>query len=85
MSNTPWYMRSTDTTDKECGSESRQYRFIKSIAEGASEEDDAMVAHLEAAEERGVELNPATRMAMGYATNARKAADKLSTMVDPGH
>ncbi|MFG2789937.1 hypothetical protein [Streptomyces sp. NPDC048419] len=61
-----------DTNDPE-----RKRKHLESIASTASAEDDAMVSHLKAAEARGVEIDPSTRMAMGYATVARKAAAQL--------
>ncbi|MFE4417693.1 hypothetical protein [Streptomyces sp. NPDC056817] len=75
---TPWYQRSTDATSIDRGSPERNRAHLESLAEMASEAADAEAAHLRAAEDRGVEINPSARMAMGYAANARKAADALS-------
>lgn len=74
---TPWYMNSTDTTNVDKGSPERNRLRTESIASMASEESDAILAHLRAAEARGVQLSTAQRMAMGYAANARNAANQL--------
>ncbi|MEW9519340.1 hypothetical protein [Streptomyces tubercidicus] len=75
--NTPWYMGTTDTTSTDKGSPERNRQHIESIAAGASDEADAVAAHLRSAEAKGVDINPSQRMAMGYASNARKAATQL--------
>ncbi|MEU1510907.1 hypothetical protein ABZ490_01930 [Streptomyces sp. NPDC005811] len=77
MTETPWYMRTTDTTGTDKGSPERNRQHIESIAASASEEDDAVVSHLRNAEAQGVAISASQRMAMGYATNARKAANQL--------
>ncbi|MER6517212.1 hypothetical protein ABT246_10110 [Streptomyces sp. NPDC001553] len=77
MTDRPWWMNSTDTTTVDKGSPERNEKHVRSIAETASEEADAMVSHLTAAEAKGVVLSAATRMAMGYAKNARAAANQL--------
>jgi hypothetical protein len=77
MTETPWYMRTTDTTSVDKGSPERNRRHVESIASTASEEADAISTHLRAAEGKGVELSPAQRMAMGYAANSRHAANQL--------
>ncbi|KUL66094.1 hypothetical protein ADL28_04425 [Streptomyces violaceusniger] len=77
MTDTPWYMRTTDTTSVDKGTPERNEKHVRSIANTASEEADAEVAHLTAADAKGVELSPTTRMAMGFAKNARKAATQL--------
>ncbi|WP_327702207.1 hypothetical protein OG530_10240 [Streptomyces decoyicus] len=77
MTETPWYMQTTDTTATDKGNPERNRQHIESIAAGASEEADAVAAHLRSAEARGVDIKPDQRMAMGYATNARKAATQL--------
>ncbi|MEU9002735.1 hypothetical protein [Streptomyces sp. NPDC048551] len=74
MTDRPWYM---NTTIAEKGSPERNEKHLRSIAEAASEEADAMVSHLRAAEARGVELSPTDRMSIGYTTNARHAANQL--------
>ncbi|MFF7389172.1 hypothetical protein ACFZAE_12115 [Streptomyces scabiei] len=78
--NTPWYMvaDATDTTSEDKGSPERNRQHIESIAAGASEEADAVAAHLRTAEAQGVAISPSQRMAMGYAANARKAATQLN-------
>ncbi|MFE9217072.1 hypothetical protein ACFYN3_12130 [Streptomyces lavendulae] len=70
-------MNSTDTTNIDKGSPERNRRRLESIADMASEESDAIFAHLRAAEAKGVQLSAAQRMAMGYAANARNAANQL--------
>ncbi|MFJ8720956.1 hypothetical protein [Streptomyces sp. NPDC093269] len=77
MTEAPWYTRSTDSTSVDKGSPERHRAYVESLAELASEEADAEVAHLRASEAKGVEISPSMRMAMGYATNARKAADQI--------
>ncbi|THA90180.1 hypothetical protein E6R61_20990 [Streptomyces sp. LRa12] len=77
MTNTPWYMRSIEPGATDHGDPERKRRHLESLASTASAEDDAMVSHLKAAEARGVEIDASTRMAMGYATVARKAAAQL--------
>jgi hypothetical protein len=77
MSETPWYMGTTDTTSTDKGSPERNRQHIESIAAGASEEADVVAAHLRNAEAQGVAISPGQRMAMGYAANARKAATQL--------
>ncbi|MFC9225817.1 hypothetical protein ACFT8W_34680 [Streptomyces hygroscopicus] len=77
MTNTPWYMRSTDTSTHDKGSPERNRQHVESIAAMASEEADAVSAHLRNAEARGVDIPAESRMAMGYAANARKAAALL--------
>lgn len=59
------------------GSPERNRQHVESIAAGASEEADAVAAHLRTAEAQGVAISPSQRMAMGYAVNARKAATQL--------
>lgn len=75
--NTPWYLRTTDTTSTDKGSPERNRKHVQSIAETASAEADAMVTHLRNAEAQGVAIPADLRMSMGYATNARKAAAQL--------
>jgi hypothetical protein len=70
-------MGTTDTTSTDKGSPERNRQHIESIAAGASDEADAVAAHLRNAEAKGVDINPSQRMAMGYAANARKAATQL--------
>ncbi|MEV7579817.1 hypothetical protein [Streptomyces erythrochromogenes] len=77
MTDRPWYMNTTDTTTVDKGSPERNDKHIRSIAETASEEADAIAAHLRAAEAKGVEISPADRMSIGYAANARHAANQL--------
>ncbi|MGW2038606.1 hypothetical protein [Streptomyces virginiae] len=77
MADRPWYMNSTDTTNVDKGSPERNRRHLESIAETASEEADAVSAHLRAAEAKGIQLSATQRMAMGYASNARDAANQL--------
>jgi hypothetical protein len=77
MTETPWYMGTTDTTSTDKGSPERNRQHVESIAVGASEEADAVAAHLRSAEAKGVVITPGQRMAMGYAANARKAATQL--------
>lgn len=77
MTETPWYMGTTDTTSTEKGSPERNRQHIESIAAGASEEADAVAAHLRNAEAQGVTISPELRMQMGYAANARKAVTQL--------
>ncbi|MFZ3597610.1 hypothetical protein [Streptomyces sp. BH104] len=76
MNETPWYMRTIEP-GVEDGSPERTRRTLESLASTASAEADATVAHLKNAEAQGVEINPSTRMAMGYANVARKAAAQL--------
>ncbi|MFC4611736.1 hypothetical protein ACFO9E_28750 [Streptomyces maoxianensis] len=76
--NTPWYMTSNDPSTTDKGSQERQETYLRSIAEGASEEADAATAHLRELESKGVQIPASVRMAMGYSQNARKAADKLN-------
>ncbi|MFE9136198.1 hypothetical protein [Streptomyces sp. NPDC007355] len=75
--NTPWYMNSTDATTVDKGSPERNQRHVESIASTASEEADAVANHLRSAEAKGVEVPATERMAMGYAANARHAANQL--------
>ncbi|WP_326811940.1 hypothetical protein OIE62_11585 [Streptomyces scopuliridis] len=77
MNESPWYMRTVDPGDITKGSPEAKRKHLESIAATASAEDDAMVARLKAVEARGVEISATTRMAMGYATVARKAAAQL--------
>ncbi|MFJ8929097.1 hypothetical protein ACIRLA_21215 [Streptomyces sp. NPDC102364] len=77
MTETPWYMRTVDPSAIETSDPERKRKHLESIASTASAKDDAMVSHLKAAEARGVEIDASTRMAMGYATVARKAAAQL--------
>lgn len=77
MADRPWYMNSTDATSVDKGSPERNRRHLESIAETASEEADTVSAHLRAAEAKGVQLSVTQRMAMGYASNAREAANQL--------
>ncbi|MEE1754845.1 hypothetical protein [Streptomyces sp. SP18CS02] len=70
-------MSTTDTTSTDKGSPERNRKHVESIAAGASEEADAVAAHLRTAEAQGVDINPSQRMSMGYAANARKAATQL--------
>ncbi|WP_217177475.1 hypothetical protein [Streptomyces sp. AC495_CC817] len=77
MTETPWYMRPADPGALDTNDPERKRKHLESIASSASAEGDAMVSHLKAAEARGVEIDPSTRMAMGYATVARKAAAQL--------
>jgi len=77
MTETPWYMRTIDPGAIDTNDPERKRKHLESIASSASAEGDAMVSHLKAAEARGVEIDPSTRMAMGYATVARKAAAQL--------
>jgi cytoskeletal protein RodZ len=79
MTDKPWYMRTTDTTNVDKGSPERNEKHLRSLAGTASEEADAVAAHLRAAEAKGVELNTVQRMAMGYTANARNAATQLGT------
>ncbi|MFE3382537.1 hypothetical protein [Streptomyces anulatus] len=76
MNDTPWYMRTVEP-GAEGGSPESTRRTIESLASTASAEADAVVAHLKTAEAQGVAINPDQRMAMGYATVARKAAAQL--------
>ncbi|MEU3995576.1 hypothetical protein AB0E76_07085 [Streptomyces fungicidicus] len=76
MNDTPWYMRTVEP-GTEGGSPESTRRTIESLASTASAEADAQVAHLKNLEAQGVEINPSTRMAMGYANVARKAAAQL--------
>lgn len=76
MNETPWYMRTVEP-GAEGGSPESTRRTLESLASTASAEADAQVAHLKNAEAQGVEINPSTRMAMGYANVARKAAAQL--------
>lgn len=78
MQETPWYMSTTDTTATDKGSPERNRQHVESIAAGASEEADAVAAHLRNAEAQGVTITPEQRMSMGYAVNARKAATQLN-------
>ncbi|KMS91730.1 hypothetical protein ACZ91_08805 [Streptomyces regensis] len=77
MNETPWYMRTIDPGAIDTNDPERKRKHLESIASSASAEGDAMVSHLKAAEAHGVEIDPSTRMAMGYATVARKAAAQL--------
>ncbi|MFJ9160035.1 hypothetical protein ACIRPS_24910 [Streptomyces griseoviridis] len=85
MTDTPWYMRSVEPDALETNDPERKRRQLKSLADTASAETDAMVSHLKAAEACGVEIDPATRMAMGYATVARKAAAQLGDSSKTGN
>ncbi|MFE9381109.1 hypothetical protein [Streptomyces sp. NPDC006855] len=76
MNDTPWYMRTVEP-GAEGGSPESTRRAIESLASTASESADAVVAHLKVAEVKGFEISPDQRMAMGYATVARKAAAQL--------
>lgn len=71
----PWYMRENQIVEKR--DPERMRRHLESLASVASEESDAEVAHLRAAEARGVQLSPTTRLSMGYSQVARAAADRL--------
>ncbi|GAA3306922.1 hypothetical protein [Streptomyces cinereospinus] len=77
MTETPWYIRPADPGAIDTNDPERKRKHLESIASSASAEADAMVSHLKAAEARGIEIDPSTRMAMGYATSARKAAAQL--------
>ncbi|GLV74982.1 hypothetical protein [Streptomyces milbemycinicus] len=83
MTETPWYMRTIDPGATDHGDPERKRRHLESIASTASAESDAMVAHIKDAEARGIEVDPTTRMAMGYATVARKAAAQLGDSSKP--
>ncbi|MEV6684889.1 hypothetical protein AB0N28_06060 [Streptomyces sp. NPDC051130] len=72
---TPWYLRKNQIVEKR--DPERMRRHLESMASTASEEADAELAHLRAAEAKGVELNPSQRMAMGYSQIARHAANQL--------
>ncbi|MEU6391060.1 hypothetical protein [Streptomyces sp. NPDC046939] len=76
MNDTPWYMRTVEPGDEGASVDGQRW-MIESLASTASESDDAVVAHLKNAEAKGFEINPDQRMAMGYATVARKAAAQL--------
>ncbi|MFE5624227.1 hypothetical protein ACFQ8S_19350 [Streptomyces virginiae] len=75
MTDTPWYMRKNQIVEKR--DPERMRRHLESLASVANEESDAELAHLRAAEEKGVELSPSQRMSMGYMQIAREAADQL--------
>ncbi|GHJ27127.1 hypothetical protein TPA0910_15600 [Streptomyces hygroscopicus subsp. sporocinereus] len=77
MADAPWYMQSTDTSAHDKGSPERNRQHIESLAAMASDEADAVSAHLRNAEARGVDIPAESRMAMGFAVNARKAAALL--------
>lgn len=72
MTDTPWYMRKNQIVEKR--DPERMRRHLESLASVASEEE---LAHLRAAEAKGVQLSPAQRMTMGYSQIARSAADQL--------
>ncbi|MFJ2568570.1 hypothetical protein ACIO02_37615 [Streptomyces sp. NPDC087568] len=73
-------MNTTDATSVDKGSPERNRAHLESLAEMASEEADAVAAHVRNAEARGVQIDPGTRMAMGFAANARKAAAQLDAL-----
>ncbi|MFI0204299.1 MULTISPECIES: hypothetical protein [Streptomyces] len=75
MTDTPWYMRKNQIVEKR--DPERMRRHLESLASTASEETDAELAHLRAAEAKGVELSPSQRMSMGYLQIARSAANQL--------
>ncbi|WP_405544230.1 hypothetical protein OG590_17385 [Streptomyces goshikiensis] len=75
MIDTPWYMRKNKIVEK--SDPERMRRHLESLASVASEETDAELAHLRAAEAKGIELSPSQRMSMGYLQIARSAADQL--------
>ncbi|MEU2605936.1 hypothetical protein [Streptomyces albus] len=74
MTDTPWYMRSTDSANMRVGNAEANRLRLERIAATASAEADAEAAHLRNAEARGVEIPASMRMAMGFAANSRKAA-----------
>ncbi|MFI1332118.1 hypothetical protein ACH4U7_18630 [Streptomyces sp. NPDC020845] len=78
--NTPWYMRSTDTTCTDKGSPERNRRHLESLAELASEEADSVASHLRSLEAKGVAIPAESRISMGYSANARKAAAQLDAL-----
>ncbi|MGW6938796.1 hypothetical protein ACWGF3_07265 [Streptomyces xanthophaeus] len=75
MTDRPWYMRGNPIIEKHDPEQMR--RHLESLASMASEETDTELAHLRAAEAKGVELSPSQRMSMGYLQIARSAADQL--------
>jgi len=76
----PWYMRDTDGLDAVRGNPERTRRHLESMARLASAEADAHAAHLRNLEAQGVAIPAETRISMGYASNARKAATTLGTV-----
>ncbi|WP_030832602.1 hypothetical protein [Streptomyces hygroscopicus] len=74
MTDTPWYMRSTDSANMRVGNAEANRLRLKRIAETASTEADTYAAHLRNLEAKGIDIPAGERMAMGYATNSRKAA-----------
>lgn len=80
MTDTPWYMRTTDTTATDKGSAERNLKHVGRLAALASEEADAVTAQLRDAEAKGVAVPAEVRMSMGYATHARKAATQLAAL-----
>jgi hypothetical protein len=78
--NAPWYMipGATDTSTTDKGSPERNRKHVEAIASSACTEADAVVTNLRNSEAQGVDIPASTRMAMGYAVNARKAAAQLS-------
>ncbi|MGA5434808.1 hypothetical protein ACPCIZ_22790 [Streptomyces cellulosae] len=73
----PWYMDNPDALNVDKGSPDANRRYLESIAAAASTDADAHAAHLRQMEAQGVKISPTTRLAMGYASNARKAAALL--------
>ncbi|WUU84746.1 hypothetical protein OG790_26320 [Streptomyces cellulosae] len=73
----PWYMDNPDALNVDKGSPEANRRYLESIAAAASTDADAHAAHLRTLEAKGVPIPPSERMAMGYASNARKAAALL--------
>lgn len=75
MTDTTWYMRKNQIVEKR--NPERMRRHLESLASVASEELDAELAHLRAADAKGVHLSPEQRMTMGYSQIASSAADQL--------
>ncbi|MGW1187528.1 hypothetical protein [Streptomyces sp. NPDC002559] len=82
MTETPWYMRSTDTTMMNVGNDAANRLRLERIAETASVEADAHAVHLRNLEARGIAIPAAERIAMGFAANSRKAAALIDAADD---
>ncbi|MEU4179311.1 hypothetical protein [Streptomyces sp. NPDC026589] len=66
----PWYLKLDSTINH---NPANRERYLRDLASQASPDADKYVTSLKAAEARGVQIDGSSRMAAGYAQNARRA------------